>query len=182
MIDVVGESLFAIQVREQVLGSKPASDEEIRSICRELETPCRNSGIKIIINARPDLAFDGVHLGARSCHIEDARAALPNDSLIGYSAHSRDDLKQNADFFTYSPIFAPLSKEGNYKPCGLEGLAEAVRNTEKPVFALGGVTHKNAGLIRARGATGVACISSILAAKSPRAAALELQKAWFSQT
>jgi len=145
---------------------------------RELTSRC---GAAFVVNGRPDVVIaseaDGVHLGAASVPIEDARGLLGHDRVIGYSAHSIEEAKQaetqGADYVFLSPIFM-TRKPYRVDPIGLEPLERAVAALRIPVIALGGVVPDNAGLVAATGAAGIAVISAICAAADPGLASRQL--------
>lgn len=116
---------------------------------------------------------DGVHLPAGS-DVQAARALLGARSLIGISAHSREDIETarsaGADYATLSPIFPSASKPGYGPALGLDGLAAAAY-CSLPVLALGGVTTANAKDCLDAGAGGIAVMGGIVGAPDPWAAA-----------
>jgi thiamine-phosphate diphosphorylase len=59
---------------------------------------------------------------------------------------------------------------------GLELVAQVSREARVPVIAIGGITVENAGEVIRAGASGVAVISAILAAKDVRRAATALRE------
>ena len=139
-------AIGCVQLREQV-GETPATDSEVLALAEALKPLCEKYNAKLILNSNIALSksppFDGVHLGARSESIAAARATLPKDKIIGYSAHGVDEaldaLSQGADYVFLSPIYLPLSKPDSHKPLGLGPLRELSHKTEKIVYALGGI-------------------------------------------
>jgi thiamine-phosphate pyrophosphorylase len=148
-----------IQVRAKNL---PAC--ELAVLVRRVVAEAR--GVPVLVNTRTDIALvcgaQGVHLPADSTSPERIRAIAPAGFLIGVSCHNVDELvraaREGADFAVYGPIFATLSHP-NIQPLGLDALATATRAVRLPIYALGGVTEKNAPLCVAAGAAGVAGIS-----------------------
>ena len=144
----------------------------------------RAGGLRVLAGRRLDVAralgLDGVHLGAESVPVAEARAFLGPDALIGYSAHepaeARRAAEDGASYATLSPIFPTESKPG-VEPRGVAWLARAVRETPIPVLALGGVTAARIPELRAAGAAGVVAISALGAAFDPEAAAREFRRA-----
>ena len=120
----------------------------------------------------------GVHLSAGS-DLRAARARLGEQSLIGVSAHSRDDIERarfaDADYATLSPIFPSASKPGYGPALGFDDLADAATRG-LPLLALGGVTAANAKDCLHAGAAGIAVMGGIVGASAPcRAASIYLQ-------
>ena len=140
----------------------------LRRFGEALRQATRAVGARLIVNDRVDLALlleaDGVHLGRRSMAVGDARALLGQGAWISTSAHGIEDVvaaaRAGADAALLSPIFA---SPGKGPPLGPEALGEARAVLAREglslvVFALGGVTSRNAGLCFAAGADGVAAI------------------------
>jgi thiamine-phosphate pyrophosphorylase len=170
----------AVQLRD-----KDLSDDERLMLARQLRTLTRRYRAQLLINGSVDIALaseaDGVHLGASSQSVAEARRLLGPERLIGYSAHSLEELalvaEMGADFATFSPIFFTPSKAAYGPPQGLERLAAACSASPIPVFALGGIDPSHIAAVRQAGAQGVAVISSILASSEPCLAAQTLNTA-----
>ena len=150
------------------------------------------AGVPLLVNDRVDVALavgaDGVHLPADGLRVAEVRRLWPA-ALVGASTHSEAELERaaedGADFAVLGPVFDTPSKRAFGSPLGLEGFAArsrkiAARWPSLPVFALGGVDAARAPLLRAAGAAGVGCISAVLAADDPGAAALRLYTAFMS--
>lgn len=168
----------AVQLRDKEL-----PNNERLQLARQLRTLTRRYGARLLINGSIDIALaveaDGVHLGASSLPVAEARQLLGPTRLIGYSAHSLEELasvtEQGADFATFSPIFYTPSKAAYGSPQGLERLQAACSATHLPIFALGGIDQDRIAAVCRAGARGIAVISAILASNAPRAAAHALK-------
>lgn len=167
-----------LQVREQVVGESPSTDQELISIINDLKPLCERHLVKLILNSRVDLVqemnLDGVHLGANTISIAAARSKL-NDKIIGFSAHNRKEVEQSfnqgVDYIFLSPVFKPLSKTSLRLELGLEELGKMCDEfPEREIYALGGIDKSNAKSCIDAGASGVAMISSILLADDVREA------------
>lgn len=132
----------------------------------------RSHGQGLVINERLDLALcldaDGVHL--REDSVPSARArSLVGPGLLVRACHRVEDVASvDADIVLLSPIAA--ARKGN-PALGLGALSEARRQLDgvsgKRLFALGGIDATNAEACLRAGASGVAAISSVFAAKDP---------------
>jgi len=153
---------LAVLLRERTLDGR-ASEALIDSLL-----PLRRQGLVLLVSRRLDLArsfgLDGVQLAADAVPVRAARDWLGPDTLLGYSAHSRDEAlraaEDGASYVTLSPIFATASKPGA-PGRGLAWLEQCTADLPIPVLALGGVTpERTEGTLRA-GAWGVAAVSAI---------------------
>lgn len=165
LLPVIEQAIAAgvdlIQIREKDLETRPLLALVETAVARAQRTATR-----ILVNDRLDVALaaqaDGVHLPARGFPAAEVRRMYPQ-LLIGASCHNLEELRAaedgGADFAVFGPVFAPLSKELERPPVGVEKLAEAARAVRIPVLALGGITLENAAECLRAGAAGVAAIS-----------------------
>ncbi len=150
-----------VQIREKKLNAKELLTLALKA--REIELP---EGTLLLINERVDLALaarlDGVHLPENACSATVLRTIAPT-LIYGCSVHSQSALhlaeKASADYLLFGPVFDTPSKRIYGPPQGLEKLGELCQATSLPVFALGGITQKNAPLCMAKGAYGIAALS-----------------------
>jgi thiamine-phosphate pyrophosphorylase len=132
----------------------------------------RDSGVKLIINDRVDLAMaigaDGVHLGQDDLPPVSARALLGPQAIIGFSTHDRlqaiSALALPIDYIAVGPVFPTQTKGDTAPHLGLAGVREVRQAIGSfPLVAIGGITEVNALDVVAAGADSVALISSLLA-------------------
>lgn len=101
--------------------------------------------------------------------------AIQTRSRFGASAHSVDEaevaLNSGAAYLLVSPIYPTPSKPGNVG-LGCDGLAEFVGLTDRPVFALGGVSGWNIDELLQTGIFGVASIGLFDPARSAELASV----------
>ena len=159
-----------VQLREH-----PIHDDVTKELATKLGDVCRVHGAKLIVNSRVDIAsfFDGAHLKSKQkAEIKIAKKEIGDDKVIGYSAHSVEEAKEvldlGVDYVFLSPIYAPISKDNSSEPLGLDSIKELREKTDKTFFALGGIDLSNANACLNAGASGVACLSSILLAEYPK--------------
>ena len=158
----IAEGVERIQIREKDLAARELFELTWRAV--GLAGAGRT---RILVNSRTDIALaagaQGVHLPADSLPVQAVRAITPRGFEIGVSTHSRCEIlaaqQEGADFVVFGPVFDPLSKPQYSTAVGIEGLREAVRGIAIPVFALGGITQRNAAACVAAGASGIAGIS-----------------------
>lgn len=145
----------------------------------------RPKGIPLIINDRTDIALacraDGVHLGQDDLPVEAARRILGLGRLIGLSVNTPEEARKaedvGADYMGVGPVFPTLSKPDLPPLLGLECLRRIRAETRLPILAIGGITPARAAEVIAAGADGLAVISAIASAVSPRQASTEFIEA-----
>ena len=150
-----------IQIREKQLNTR-----QLLALALKARTYNLPEGTLLMVNERVDVALaaalDGVHLPEKACSPDTLRP-FAQKILFGCSVHSRESLdiaeKSGSDYVLFSPVFDTPSKRKYGNPQGLEKLREICRSTTLPVFALGGITPKNAPYCMAEGAYGIAALS-----------------------
>ncbi|MBE6292065.1 MAG: bifunctional hydroxymethylpyrimidine kinase/phosphomethylpyrimidine kinase [Bacteroidales bacterium] len=166
-----------VQLRE-----KECSTAEFIQLARELKAALAPLGIPLIINDRVDVALavdaDGVHIGQSDMPYATARKLLGSDKIIGLSVETMDEvIAANAldvDYIGISPVYATPTKTDTFAPFGLDGIDEVMRCSRHRCVAIGGMNRDTVGEVIAHGVEGVAVVSAIVAAPSPREAAAEL--------
>lgn len=175
--EAVAGGVTIVQLRE-----KDAATGEFVELARRLMAVLKPLGVPLIINDRVDVALavdaDGVHIGQSDMSYADARRLLGPDKIIGLSVENFEDLDAanalDVDYIGISPVYGTPTKTDTAEPFGLEGLRKAVQMSVHPTVAIGGMNASTVGDVMAAGTDGVAVVSAICSATSPRAAAAEL--------
>lgn len=169
------------------LRMKDASVDEIRPIALQAQQLCREANATFIIDDHvalvKEIKADGVHLGKNDMPIDEARAILGKDFIIGGTANTIEDIimhhKNGADYIGCGPFRFTTTKEKLSPVLGLEGyrsIMEKVRNTYSlkgrdgenlPIVAIGGITAEDIPAIMQTGITGIALSGTVLRAKNP---------------
>lgn len=176
----VAGGVTCVQLREKNCSTRRFVEEAL-----DLQRLLKPLNIPLIINDRIDVAMvvgaEGVHLGQNDMHIADARKLLGPDVIIGISVESVADAREaalaGADYLGVSPVFSTPTKTDTASPLGLEGLQEIRRAVDLPLVAIGGINHENCATVIAAGADGLAVVSALVSASSPREAAIQLRQA-----
>ena len=137
------------------------------------------------LNDRVDLALvtaaDGVHLGQDDMPVRMARTLATSAGRklwIGKSTHTLGQAlaaeKEGADYIGVGPVFATPTKP-NAKSVGLKFVKQAAARVRIPWVAIGGIDLGNIARVTGAGATRVAVVRAIFAAKAPDQAARELK-------
>jgi thiamine-phosphate pyrophosphorylase len=165
------------------LRDKHLADDNFVRLAERVREICRAHGAQLIINDRVGVAkmvgADGVHVGRDDIPVQAARVVMGSLAVIGTSASNAAEAQQahraGADYVGVGHVFRTSSKQKSGPPIGLEILADASRNTSRPVIAIGGINVENAADALRAGAHGIAVISAVCAAKDPKAATARLR-------
>lgn len=181
LVDVVMEAVAGgvsiVQIREKSSETKAFYD-----MARALKSRLSKTQTPLIINDRVDVALavdaEGVHVGQSDlpCHI--VRTMLGPDKIVGVSINTYEQIKeaeqQGATYLSLSPVYPTSTKTDTTEPFGLSGLQAARKMTQKPLITIGGINQSNIREIMSTGMDGVALVSAICSAPSPKEAAAEL--------
>ncbi len=153
------------------LRDKHAAPRDFYEQAVECVRIARESGVRIIINDRADIALaakaDGVHLGQDDMPPSKARVLLGENAVIGFSTHSVEQAKRAVgfpiDYLAIGPIFATTTKKNPDPIVGFDGLrALKAAIGSLPVVAIGGINETNVHSVFDAGADSVAIVSSIV--------------------
>lgn len=184
-VEIVREALAGgagiVQLRDK--GSR-LTVEERHELGRQLQQLCREAQALFFVNDDVELAVrlqaDGVHVGQDDMQLAQVREKVGEAMYIGVSAGTVEEAlaarNGGADCIGVGAMFATSSKADAGEPIGPEGL-RAIREavgSDLPIVGIGGITLQNAGQVINAGADGVAVISAISRADSPRKAAQDL--------
>ena len=152
-----------IQVRERQL-----SDRALVAFVGELIECTRDTGCRVIVNDRPDIAIAagaaGVHLKDRSLVAADVRRIVPGAFIVGRSVHSEADAASveeagGCDYLLFGTVFPSPSKPDDHPIAGIDALRRVCERVSLPVLAIGGINAGRAHSVAAAGAAGAAAIS-----------------------
>lgn len=124
---------------------------------------------RVIVNDHLHLAIglnaDGVHVGQEDTAVTECRTLLGSNRIIGLSTHNlleiENSLATSVDYIGFGPIFTTQSKTDTKPICGLDNLAKAVRESQKPIVAIGGIGPEHLTHIAVSGAYAAAMISGL---------------------
>jgi thiamine-phosphate pyrophosphorylase len=153
-----------------VVRAKTRHVDHVRVLCAALLPIVRHAHAQLLVHTHTalvrELGLDGVHLSSTD-DVNAARAVLPDGALLGASRHAGDAF-HGLDYATLSPVFAPTSKPADARaPLGLDALRALCASTKTPLYALGGVTPKNARACVDAGARGVCVLGFVMGAVDP---------------
>lgn len=168
-----------VQLRE-----KRGSTFERIELARELLKITEPENVPLLINDDVEAArrfggaVAGVHLGQDDLPVEIARARLGPDAWIGLSTHDEMEIawseRTGATHLGLGACFETRSKS-DHKLLSFDELSRALARARRPVFAIGGITPENVGLLVSAGVKRVAVSAAILAAADPKDAASRIR-------
>ncbi len=151
---------------------KQRQPTEQAEIAQALNSLCRQHGTRFIVNDNLDLALaidaDGVHLGGDDGDLAAARRALGPDRWLGASCYAdftraQTAVAAGADYVAFGAVcVSPTKPDALRAPLSL--FAQARREIDVPLCAIGGITLADAPAIIAAGADLLAVITDLFAA------------------
>jgi thiamine-phosphate pyrophosphorylase len=168
---------------EHQLGPLEARDE--LAALEIIADAAHRHGALVAVNDRADIAraagADVLHLGQDDLPLAVARDIVGPDTLIGRSAHDRDQvaaaIAEEVDYFCVGPCWPTPTKPGRPAP-GLQLVSFAAeRAGDKPWFAIGGIDADRLPDVLDAGARRIVVVRAITATEDPRAAAARLSSA-----
>jgi thiamine-phosphate pyrophosphorylase len=186
-LGIAGEALAGgagiLQFRDK--GSKLTPAERL-SLAGRLQALCRQHDALFFVNDEVELAVqlqaDGLHVGQDDLPLPEVKRRVPPDMYIGVSAGTVEEAilakEGGADYIGVGAMFATASKADAGEPIGPQGLAQIRKavGSDYPIVGIGGIHAGNAESVFAAGADGIAVISAISRAESPREAAAQLRR------
>jgi thiamine-phosphate pyrophosphorylase len=116
------------------------------------------------------IGASGVHLGQTDMSVMEARALLGKTAIIGLSVETEAQFLQAQalplDYIALSPVFLTPTKSELSTAWGLQGLAWAKKNTQKPLVAIGGINTENYTEVFKAGADCIAVVSALSDSKN----------------
>jgi len=151
---------------------------------RKLKIVCEEAGVPLIINDHLNIAQAlgaGAHLGQDDFPLPEAREILGSGVIIGATATTAEQARQayedGADYIGFGPVFTTQSKFNRSSTKGVEGLAAACDAVPIPVIAIAGITSDRVQPALDAGAHGVAVLSAVATADSPKRATARIRAA-----
>jgi thiamine-phosphate pyrophosphorylase len=148
---------------------KACPDDEVLRAADALLPICRNAGVPLIVNDRPDLAAaagaDGVHVGQQDTAYAAARAAIGPAGIVGVTCHDSRHLaieaaEAGADYVAFGAFYPTDTKRAATR-AHPELLSWWQDLMVVPCVAIGGITLENAGALVTAGADFLAVISAV---------------------
>ena len=162
------------------LRMKDASAEEILACAEQAAPLCRSYDAVFLLDDHVELVercgADGVHLGKHDLPVDEARAILGPERIIGGTANTLEDVlrlhRQGADYIGCGPFRFTTTKKQLSPVLGLEGYRSIVSGMREhgvdiPIVGIGGITPEDIDALMETGLDGIALSGTILGAEDP---------------
>ncbi|MDQ0903751.1 thiamine phosphate synthase [Paenibacillus sp. V4I7] len=176
----IAGGITMFQFREKGAGALQGAAK--LELCARLRRLCAQHAIPFIVNDDEglalELAADGIHIGQEDAPAAAVRQRL-NKMIVGVSAHdlgeAQSALAEGADYLGVGPQYVTRTKLDAREVQG-PAVIQRIRagGIRLPLVGIGGIDATNASHVIRAGADGVAVVSAIASAHSPREAAAEL--------
>ncbi len=185
--DGIRGGVDVVVVRLKGIGIEAVKHEAfaIANVCKVTNTPwVLSHNVELVHELKPD----GIHLGKSDPPVNEVRLIVGDETAIGYSAHSIEEITfaagLGADYCWYSPIFDTSKDDCVSRGVGPDAVAFASLAASTigksgapfPVVFLGGVTTANVGAIIKRGGTRVAAIGALCGSENIEESAREFKR------
>lgn len=164
------------------LRMKDAEEPHMIEVGKALRQLCSEYQATFILDDRVDLVntlnADGVHLGQKDMPIDEARALLGPNKIIGGTANTVEEIQRHvergADYIGCGPFRYTTTKKNLSPVLGLDGYKQLISEMQKrdltiPIIAIGGITLHDIPSILSTGIYGIAISGAILDSKDPTA-------------
>ena len=153
-VEEVARAMLQARPAALQLRAKGASPREVLRLLRTIHPLCREEGVPLFANDRPDLAMlagcEGVHVGQDDLPVSTVRRIAPG-LRVGVSTHTlaqfEQALSEGPDYIAFGPVFATGSKTNPDAVVGLDALAQVAARSFLPVVAIGGIDLERAAVI-----------------------------------
>ena len=148
---------------------KNAPEKEVLELALQVKKVIEGYNCTYIINDYPQIAketdADGIHLGLGDIPVEEARAIIGPDKIIGGTAntlaHVMQRCKEQCNYIGLGPYRFTATKEKLSPILGLDGYTTIMKKLQKldiatPVYAIGGIKEEDLPPILETGIYGVA--------------------------
>lgn len=151
-----------------ILREKDMNLNDYTSLSEDIIDICKNYDTDVILH---NFVKAADALNHRMIHLSQSKlASLNGYKIIGTSCHSMKEVdvaeKFGVSYITFGHVFETNCKK-NLKPRGLATLREICRNTDLPVYAIGGMTPHHYEEILSAGAKGCCIMSSAMLTDDP---------------
>lgn len=175
------ELIASSGVDKIILREKDMSESDYMKLAQQVLKVTEKNGVECILHSYVNVSE---HLGYKKIHLPLHILQNNKEKLIGYdtvgvSVHSVTDVKEaikcGAKYMIAGHIFQTNCKR-NVPPRGLNFLNLICKETNLPVYAIGGINADNACLAMENGALGVCLMSQFMESENPYEIVKQIRK------
>ena len=174
---------------------KTSDTADLIRVASQLHEVTQRHHVPLLINDRLDIAqaigAEGVHIGQEDIDLKTARRLLGPDAVIGVTASSVPEAlaaaQDGASYLGVGTVYATPTKKNSKSIIGTAGVKEILQKlsvdfADLPIVAIGGINAANVQRViyqsasLAKGLSGVAIVSAIVAAANPLQASKGLRQ------
>jgi len=171
----LAESAVQAKIPAVQLRCKQGSTRERLALARQIRKITAGSETLFIVNDSVDITLlaeaDGLHVGQEDIPPGDARELIGHRCILGFSTHNLAEVekaqREPVDYIGFGPIYATISKGKTEPITGTGVLQEAIRQSNHPVVAVGGINAERLRDVAACLPHNAAIISMIADADDP---------------
>ena len=168
------DRLAKAQPKGIILREKDLSESEYKALAAPVLEICERYGTQCVLHSFADIAEE---LGAKAIHLPLSilRELPPNKRIrfttLGASCHSPQDAREaerlGCTYITAGHVFDTDCKKGS-PGRGIHFLRQVCESVLIPVYAIGGISEKNAAQVINAGAKGVCVMSGAMVCSDPK--------------
>jgi thiamine-phosphate pyrophosphorylase len=130
---------------------KNSSDDEVEAVCVALQRLCKDANATFIIDDRATLVAkikaDGLHIGKDDISLDQARAIVGSDCIIGVSCYgsihkAKKAYEGGANYVAFGSLFASPTKP-HANVIDFDVISQAKKKLNIPVCVIGGIDATN---------------------------------------
>lgn len=167
-----------VQLRE-----KDKSGREYINLAIKVKEVTDKYNIPLIIDDRIDIAMAidaaGVHLGQSDINIRYARKILGENKIVGATtktvAQAEEAVREGANYLGVGAIY-PTTTKVTTVITEVKTLSDICKAVDIPVVAIGGLNENNCDILSGTKISGIAVVSAIMKANSPKGATERLKE------
>lgn len=180
------ENVAKAKVSAIVLREKDLSEDEYFSLAVKVKEICDRYGVLFVAHNFIDCAKK---IGCTAIHLPFSKLGQISENdraffkILGASCHSAEDSvfaeKSGCTYIFAGNVFETDCKKG-LKGKGVDFVREVSKSVNIPVFAIGGISKENVGIVEKNGADGCCSMSGFMTAENVKKYTVDLKGGGFN--
>ena len=173
--DYLTNILVDYEVAMIQLRMKVGTEYERLKVADSMRKIAEGSNSLLIINDYPQIALDcdadGVHVGQGDMSVEEVRALVGEEMIVGLSTHNPNETTLSRDeavnYVGVGPVYATPTKNIPDPTLGLETMAEMISIANRPAVTLGGIDFERLPKVLEAGARNFSMVRPLCISENP---------------